>query len=292
MPLNRVLILGHTGFIGKRLTARFKEACPDLEVVGLCSADLDLTDPGSASRSKGLFTSGTAVAFCSAVKRQFGDDLDSFSKNMAMTLGLCRILKERPVARLVYLSSAAVYGEDVHNLRITEQTPVAPRSYYGAAKIAGEAILTKLAAEPGQGSFVILRPPMVYGPGERVPAYGPGRFVEDVLADREITLWGDGEERREFLFIDDAAEATRRALLGDCSGIVNVAAGVSYTFTQAVEAVSRLSGRKAQVASRPRTKDKVDHGFDNSLVKRLMPSLAFTTLEEGVRKTLAGRVSG
>ncbi|MBI4676454.1 MAG: NAD-dependent epimerase/dehydratase family protein [Elusimicrobia bacterium] len=289
MPPRRVLILGHTGFIGRRLEARLKETCPNLEIVGLSSSELDLNDQESAARSRGLFTPETAVAFCSAVKRQFGDDLESFSRNLAMTLGLCRILKERPVARLVYLSSAAVYGEDVHNLRITERTPVIPRSYYGAAKIAAETLLTRLLAEPGQGSFVSLRPPMVYGPGERVPAYGPGRFVSDILAGREITLWGDGSERREFLFIDDVAETARRSLLGDFSGIVNIAAGVSYSFTEAIDVVSRLTGRRPRITSRPRTKGKVDHGFDNSLLTGLAPGLEFTSLDEGVEKTLAGR---
>lgn len=286
MPIRRVLILGHTGFVGRSLETHLREKLPGVEMIGHSSAELDLTHRESVLKSQALFDRATAVVFCSAIKRQFSDGLDSFSKNVEMALNLCRILQERPVARLVYLSSAAIYGEDVHNLRITEQTPVQPRSYYGAAKIASEALFERVLAGPGQGSLLILRPPTIYGPGERVKTYGPGGFVKSVLAGEEITLWGNGTERREFMFIDDVVEAVRMLLLDDFSGIVNVVAGVSYSFVEALDIIARLTSLRPRVRSRPRTKNKADHGFDNSLLTRLVPGLRFTTLEDGIRRML------
>jgi len=70
-----------------------------------------------------LFDDGTAVIMCAAIKRQLGDDLDTFSRNVAMAVNLCRVLEKRPVARFMFFSSAAVYGEEITSLQITRKPP-------------------------------------------------------------------------------------------------------------------------------------------------------------------------
>ena len=80
---------------------------------------------------------------CSFIKKQYGDNIDLFKKNMAMIMNLCRVIEERPIKRFIYFSSVEVYGDDIENTDITELTPVNPSTYYGVAKYAGEKLFKK-----------------------------------------------------------------------------------------------------------------------------------------------------
>ena len=282
----RVVILGHTGFIGTRLEQTVRLRWPGLEVVGCSLPAVDLTKAEDARSLAHLLDDETAVVMCATIKRQFGDTQEAFIKNVTMVMHLCDVLRERVVGRLVFFSSAAVYGEDVHNSRITEETPVEPTSYYGMAKYISERLLWKTLGQREGQPVLILRPPLIYGSGDQAGTYGPSGFIRAALQREPVVFWGDGTEQREFLFLDDAVELVCRLMVHEWSGVVNLASGRSDTFKGALEAVCRLSGVTLPVTSRPRTKAKVDNGFDNSRLKGLLPDFSFTGLEEGIRMTL------
>jgi UDP-glucose 4-epimerase len=283
--ISRVVVLGHSGFIGQALTARLRADYPDLEVLGLSRAECELTDWGSVRTALyPIFDDSTAVVVCSGIKKQWGDSLDIFSKNLQMATNLCRLLEERPVRRLVFFSSAEVYGEELNELRITEATPVAPSSYYGTAKYASERLFAKLAGG-GNLSLLVLRPPLVYGAGDTSRGYGPAGFVRCALDRESVTLWGDGSELRSLLFIDDLARFASRLTLDSCQGVVNLA-GPSTSFTELLDLVSGLVPGGITSSSRPRTKGKTDNAYQTELLQRLIPGLSFTPLAEGLRLTL------
>lgn len=182
-----------------------------------------------------------------------------------------------------FFSSAAVYGEDVHNTNITEDTPPHPTSYYGLAKFTSEILLRKAIGQ-NQTSLLVLRPALIYGPGDQ-GGYGPTGFIKSALAGEPIVLWGDGEEKREFIYVGDVARIVHALTSQDYDGVVNVVSGHSYTFKDALEVVSRLLPLGQPPGSRPRTKNKADHGFDNSRLRSLLPDFQFTDLANGVRLT-------
>lgn len=280
---NRVVILGHTGFIGSHLARCIPARQPSSEVIGLSTASVDLTSDGAVDRLGGYFDHSTTVIMCAAIVKGAGDTLDNYLANVKMAVTLSRAINQYPVDRLILLSSAAVYGEDVPNACITEDTPVQPTSYYGMAKCATEWLVRK-GVHPGT-SLVILRPPTVYGPGERVMAYGPRSFLAAVLERQPVVLWGDGAELREFVFIDDLIEVVARMLSSRCEGVFNVVSGNSYTFVDVLDVVSSLARFRPDVTSRPRTKQKVHHRFSNEALKRELPGMQFTALSEGLRRT-------
>lgn len=280
--VSRVIVLGHEGFIGTRVFAAFAERSPDVELVGRSLPDLDLTDADSAFGIGTLLGGSAALVVLSGIKRQFGDSLDIFEKNMAMAVNLCRVIGEHPVGRIVYFSSAAVYGEDIDDEAISEATPVAPSSNYGIAKYASERLLEK-AVHAGGGSLTVLRPPVVYGPGDVTRTYGPAGFAHAAATGQKVVLWGDGSERREFVFVDDVAEVVRGLTFTDHDGAVNVVTGTSHSFREVVD--TALSLGPFEVEERPRSKDKVDHGFDDGLLRSLVPGFESTSLGEGMRLT-------
>lgn len=285
MAFSKLIILGHSGFIGSRLTARLQERHPKLPIVGLSYPPFDLSRPEAADELMSTVDERSAVLFLSGIKRQFGDNLEIFQKNLAMAVHVAQVMEKRPPARVVFFSSAAVYGEDVHNTDITEDTPVCPTSYYGIAKYASERLLTK--ASSGRVSLLIVRPPTVYGPGDTSGTYGPVAFVETARRGQPITLWGDGCELRDFIWLDDLIEVVARLALESAEGVLNVASGQSVTFRQMVDYISQRLGRPIEVRSRPRTKARVDHRFRVDRLRSLLPDFHPTTMEQGIERLLA-----
>ncbi len=283
--IKRIVLLGNTGFIGRHLKKGFKNALPQAEVIGQSLPALDLTKLEDAHKLADLFDLETAVIMCAAIKRQFGDNLEIFEQNLDMTSNLCRVLEKRPVKRVVFFSSSAVYGEDIHNTRITEETSVCPTSYYGLVKYTAERLYVKTIGRQKGSSLVVLRPPLIYGPGDLGRTYGPSGFIKAALNNEPVTLWGDGTELREFVFVGDIVRVVCGLLDSDFNGVVNVASGKSHTFQDVLKVVSDLVGHALDVKFLVRTKDRVDNVFDNTHFTRLMPGLRFTPLEEGIRET-------
>ena len=161
-----------------------------------------------------------------------------------------------------------------------------PSTYYGIAKYSSERLLEKSFSRLGGSSLVILRPPAVYGPGESIRTYSPSGFSKSALENEKIMLWGDGTERREFIFVGDIAKLVHYFTFREYHGILNIASGTSYTFRDSIEIISELLKSHVKVSSRERTKSKVNHGFDNGLLRKLAPGFRFTPLKEGIRRTL------
>lgn len=287
--MRRILILGHSGFIGSHLEKSYEKNSPGVEIIGQSAPKLDLTQEQDTERLADLLDPQTVVVLLAGVKRQLGDNLNTFSKNVQMAVNLCRVLEKHPVRRLVFFSSAAVYGEEIQNLHITEQTAVHPTSLYGAAKYAAECLFEKVVGSHEQSSLLILRPPLIYGPGDPGGSYGPSGFTRAALKRETITIWGDGREEREFIFVEDVAEIVSRLTLEGYSGVLNVASARSYTYLDILDVLSRLLGEKVQTTSRPRSKNKVDHGFSTALLAKELPGFSFTSLEAGIRRTIAAQ---
>jgi len=283
--IRRILVLGHSGFIGTHVMEQFRRLSPGLAVEGFSYPELDLTEPDAARALLApRMEASTALVVLSGIKRQLGDTPEIFQKNLQMILTLGRLLEERPVGRVVFVSSGAVYGEEIDNTAIDERTPARPISYYGIAKYASEGLLER-ACRSGRIPLVSVRPPLVYGPGDESSCYGPVVFARTVLAGKPIVLWGDGDELREFLYVGDLARILHGLVFSTAEGAVNAVTGHSRTFRDVVAALESVAGRKLAVETRARSKQKVDNAYDNARLRNLLPGFVFTSLEEGVRLT-------
>jgi len=276
--IKRIIIFGDSGYIGGSLKDTLQEKYPDIEILGFSFPEVDLTNNDTYLLEEYVIP-GTIMVMCSGIKKQYGDSLEIFEKNLKMVVNVCKNLLSDNVLRFVFVSSAEVYGEDLDDMSISEETQVAPTSYYGMAKYTSELIIKKSLTDYPNTSFIVLRPALVFGPGEEESFYGPSGFMKAALQNEEILLWGDGSELREFVYIDDLISAFISLIFNKYEGHVNIVNGSSRSFKDILNAVSEKT-ENLTVKSRSRTRKKTDQGFDNSFLLELIPDFKSTPLDQ------------
>jgi UDP-glucose 4-epimerase len=277
----RAVVLGASGFLGRAVQGELARA--GAEVVAHSSKTLDLTRPEAALALAGQLDADTVLVFASALTPDRGQTLDTYAANVAMAATVARALERQPVP-CVYISSDAVYGFDVNP--VTEETAVAPGGYYALGKYTGEKLL-EYAAKAGGPPLLSLRVAAVYGPGDPHGSYGPNGFARSLARDRSIRIFGQGEEERDHVHVDDVARLTATLIHAGASGVFNVATGRSRSFGQVVEAIRGLVPYDVAVTNAPRKSPVTHRSYDIARLDRAVPGFRFTPFEDGLRATLA-----
>lgn len=286
--IKRILILGHSGFIGMHLMNKFKTTYSSLEIIGLSYPEIDLTNKNCISTLSNLFTKNTVVIICSCLKKNAGDNITNYNKNIQMIINICYALNKNPVKRILYFSSTAVYGEEIHNIDITENTQIDPTSYYGLAKYSSEVLIKKSISQYSDATAVMLRPPVIFGPGDTDSSYGPVGFINNIIQEQTVTLWGDGTELREFIFIHDIADVVQHLTFNNFSGPINIVSGKSHSFQDILNITQRIHDKPISINNKNRSKEKVDNAFSNAKICSTLSKMTFTSLEDGIKKTYLG----
>ena len=201
--------------------------------------------------------------------------------NIKLAANIVAALVASPVAHVVNVSSDAVYADQAEPL--TEASCAAPSSYHGVMHLAREVMF---AAELST-DLAILRPSLLYGADDPHNGYGPNRFRRQANAGEDITLFGEGEERRDHVFIDDVAELVFRVLTHRSVGVLNTATGEVHNFRDIAEKVRALAGADVAVAGSPRVGPMPHNGyrpFDPAATQAAFPDFAYTSLSEGLAR--------
>lgn len=277
----RVVVLGVGGFIGGAIAR--KVAASDATVVGLARRDLDLLAGDAAARLEALLQSDDTLVMVAA--RAPCKTPAMMRENIDMMAAVCEALARRPVAQVIYISSDAVYADGP--LPLTEASPAAPTSLHGAMHLAREQML--LAAAAGT-AVAILRPTLVYGAGDPHNGYGPNRFRRHANRGEAIVLFGEGEERRDHVDVDDIAEIVRRVAEHRSAGILNVATGTVASFRELAQKAVALSRRQVPIEGSPRSGPMPHNGyrpFDAAATYSAFPDFRYTGLDAGLARAQA-----
>lgn len=224
------------------------------------------------------------LAAQAGVRKSWGREFDVYTtNNIEATQVLLEACVGRPLERFVYASSSSVYGDHVP-LPMREDTYLQPLSPYGVSKLAAEH-LASLYWENHRVPAVSLRYFTVYGPRQR-PDMGFHRFFRAVLKDEPITIFGDGEQTRDFTFVADAAGATLAAgRQGRRGGVYNIGGGSRVTVNEVVELIGRVSGKAVKINRAGEQKGDMRHTYaDTSHAQRDLGFSPSVTLEEGLRR--------
>jgi nucleoside-diphosphate-sugar epimerase len=223
------------------------------------------------------------LVFMSARTPDKGRDIQTMMRNLAMGEHVCAALARCSCTHVVYVSSDAVYSSDL--TLIQESSHCSPSTFYGLMHVVRERMLTETAGASNT-PLVILRPSLLYGPGDSHNGYGPNRFVRTALKNREIVLYGNGEERRDHVFVDDFARLICLCITHRSEGILNIATGSSYSFLDVATAVAEACGNSVEIRMQPRAMPITHRHFDVTAVKRAFPAFPVTSLAAGLAVTV------
>jgi len=222
------------------------------------------------------------LAAQAGVRKSWGRDFDVYTtNNIEATQVLLEACVGTAVERLVYASSSSVYGDDTP-LPMRETAVPAPLSPYGVTKLAAEHLCNLYHANHGV-PCVSLRYFTVYGPRQR-PDMAFHRFLRGAIANEPITLYGDGEQTRDFTFVADAAAATAHAATRGVPGrVYNIGGGSRLSVNRVLEIVGRLVGRPLDVRREDVQKgDMRDTYADTTRARADLGFAPTVTIEEGL----------
>ena len=210
--------------------------------------------------------------------------------NVVGTQILLDAARDRPVDRFVLMSSSEVYGT-AERAPMDEEHPLNPRSPYAATKAGADRLAYSYWVTYGL-PVVIVRPFNNYGPRQHPEKVIP-RFITQALADEPLTVHGDGHASRDWLYVDDDAEAIEAVIdapLDRVAGeVVNVATGVDIAVEAIADTVLEMLGKprslKAHVPERPGQVDR--HIGSTEKAERLLGWKARTLFEDGLERTIA-----
>ncbi len=192
----------------------------------------------------------------------------------------------RPLRRIVFASSSSVYG-DAPALPLEEDAVPRPISPYGVTKLAAEHLCRLYAVAYGLPT-ISLRYFTVYGPRQR-PDMAFHRFCAAILQDREIVVFSDGEQTRDFTYVDDAVEANLRAALRpvEPGAVINIGGGARISVRAALGLLEAAAGRKARLVHREAQRGDMRHTYaDTRRAQALLGFRPAVPVAEGLRREL------
>jgi len=229
------------------------------------------------------------LAARTSVPRSVADPIESNRVNIDGTLNVLVAARDAKARRVVYAASSSAYGE-TPALPKTEAMRPDPISPYGLTKYAGE-IYAQVFGRCYGLENVSLRYFNVFGPRQDPGSPYSGvlsLFITAMLEGRQPTVFGDGEQSRDFTYVSNVVDATLRAMeTPGVSGLVfNAGTGGRFTLNQTLALLARISGKPANAKyDPPRAGDIRDSQADVSLARQMLGYVPTVGFEEGLRRT-------
>ena len=298
----RALVTGGAGFIGSHLVDRLVADGHGVCVVDdLSTGSASHVPPGArfqrvdicdlASLRDVVVGCRPEVVFHAAaqtdVRRSIREPDFDARVNVLGGLNVLRAGVAAGVRRIVYASSAAVYG-DPERLPVSEADPPRPISEYGASKLAFEHYLGAYAAR-GLIECAVLRYANVYGPGQRADGEAGvvAIFTRRMLAGEPVTIFGDGTKTRDYVYVGDVVEATIRAAAGPSGVVANVGWGREVSDLELFRAVAAATGyTNGPSHTADRRGDIARVCLDAAVARQTWDWHASVPLEDGVRRVV------
>jgi nucleoside-diphosphate-sugar epimerase len=223
------------------------------------------------------------LAAQAGVRKSWGKDFGVYTVNNieASQVLLEAACAHRLLERFVYASSSSVYGDNVA-IPMREDALPQPVSPYGVSKLAAEQLCYLYYANH-QVPTVSLRYFTVYGPRQR-PDMGFHRFLRATIKGEPITLYGDGEQTRDFTFVHDAVSATIAAGTRGVPGrVYNIGGGSRVSVNEVIDMIGRVSGRRPLVNGDSAQKGDMRHTYaDTTLARTDLGFAPSVSLEQGL----------
>jgi UDP-glucose 4-epimerase len=301
----RALITGVAGFIGSTLaehllargdqvvgidcfTDYYPRAIKESNLEGLrAHHGFRFTEAALGSADLAALLDGVTHVFHLAaqagVRKSWGRDFQTYTvNNIDATQRLLEACVGRPLDRVVYASSSSVYGDEV-SIPMREESVLKPVSPYGVSKLAAEQLCYLYFVNHAVPT-VSLRYFTVYGPRQR-PDMGFHRFLKAVLRGDPITVYGDGEQTRDFTYVSDIVSATAAAAGRGVPGrVYNIGGGSRVSLNHVLDLIGAVTGRRLTLVREAAQKgDMRDTYADTTRARADLGFAPEATLADGLR---------
>lgn len=275
----RVVIIGAGGFVGGAITKRIE--ADGVATLPLTRKEVDLLGDGASAKLKGLLKPSDSVVMVSAIAP--AKNVPMLMQNLKMAEAVCAALADVEIAHLVYISSDAVYVDDANP--VTERSVCAPTTIHGMMHAARELMLKSATKAP----VAMLRPTLIYGAADPHNGYGPNRFRREAQKGGPISIFGEGEERRDHVMVDDVAKIAALVLAHRSAGALNVVTGVSTSFHDIAQIIAKQYGVTVKSQPRPGPRPHLLHRFfDITNCLKAFPMFHYTPLARGLEMVKGG----
>jgi UDP-glucose 4-epimerase len=293
----KILVLGGGGFIGSHIVNKLSLDNSNEIIVYGRSLEQGTTD--NVQYIRGDFSDtvrlGEALIGVDVVVHSISstfpstsnlDPIADINQNLISTVRLLQLIKENKNIRLIYISSGGtVYGIP-HSLPVSESHPLNPISSYGVIKVAIENYINMFSHLYGLNASII-RPSNPYGPNQaHVGVQGVlTTFLLNNLQNKKSVIWGDGEVKRGFVYIDDLVNFVDLLIKSDKQGVFNICSGISYSLNELIKIIELETGKVSKIERQTgRQFDIPDIYLDISNAKNVLGWHPKFSLNEGVSK--------
>ncbi|NOV02462.1 NAD-dependent epimerase/dehydratase family protein [Paenibacillus planticolens] len=297
-----ILVTGGAGFIGSHIVDDLVQAGHRVHILDNLSTGFKVNvNTGAVFHLGDLLEVGLSAVFEAArpevvihhaaqvdVQTSLANPLLDAKINILGTIALLEQCREYGVRKLIYASSAAVYGTPQY-LSVDEAHPVKPLSFYGISKHTPEHYIESFASLYDM-DYTILRYANVYG--IRQDPKGEGGvvavFVDKLLEGKQPVIYGDGEQTRDFIYVKDIVSANRAALSKGSHGIYNISCNEQTSVNDLLRVMCSICGSSFNPSYGPaRTGDIVHSRLDNRAALHALGWSPVFTLKDGLAATFA-----
>jgi len=273
----RVVVMGAGGFIGASLVDVLSKK--NVPHAALTSDKLNLLASDASEKFAEILKPEDTLVIISAIAPC--KDNQMLKKNIDMMTSVCAAIEKSSPAHVIYISSDAVYADDTKPLN--EESCAEPDSIHGVMHLAREIMLKQVCNMP----LAVLRPTLIYGIGDTHNGYGPNQFFRLAVKGKNIVLFGQGEEQRDHVHIDDVIEIIGLVITHKSSGVLNIATGTVTSFKEIAQMVAALVNMSTIIKTTPR-QGPMPHGgyrpFDTVSCHTAFPDFSYLQLEDGLKR--------
>ncbi len=297
---DQMLVVGAGGFVGQHLTRALSSRGnkviavsrrpPDHGVTGVEAVVGAMTEPQPFAELLDRCHTVIYLASNSTPGTSAGRPVDEVRGNLLPLAALLQAMQANPRVKLLYLSSGGSLYAAASTDPSTEASPVQPRSYHGAAKVAAECLITAWCQQY-EGQAALLRPSNIYGPGQlERPGFGivPACFGK-LMRGETLAVWGDGSIVRDYLYIDDFIALCMAILSSSMPAgaqVLNASSGIGISLNELFHTIEKVTGTplpRSHELDRP--VDARQIVMDSAVARDRYGWVPVTPLEEGLRKT-------
>ncbi|MDX8366664.1 NAD-dependent epimerase/dehydratase family protein [Cytobacillus sp. IB215665] len=297
----KVLVTGGAGFIGSHIVERLVQENYEVTVVDnmsngdrdnilghVCLHQVDITSSDLEDvflTEKPTFVIHQAAQ--ASVPYSMKNPLADSKMNIQGTINLLQCCIKFNVKKIIFASTAAVYGKP-HVTPVDESHVLSPKSFYGVSKVCAETYIQLYESMYGL-KYCILRYANVYGPrqGMKGEAGVISIFLNKVLENERIEVFGNGNQTRDFIHVKDVANASYLALSGGDNQIMNISTGSQTSINELIDLVAKATNRVIKPVYVTGREGEINNSYlSNSKAQKLLNWYPNFQLEQGIKNTL------